>query len=363
MQKQLIMRPAIGLAVYLFAFSFCISAHAQIAFSARYYFPPGSKKTSHYHIYLMQISTGRVKQLTDSHWDDVDVHFSPDGEHLGFIRRSYDDSDTGHYNGSICLYSMAKSRIVKQLAFTGKSILGGLQWNRSGGVVYLEGGPALAVNGSLAAVPQDADPTVSPDGLYQANEVSHDGRDGLEVLNVRTRRSMWKMFSAGCASGIWVAPHTYIVLDTSACGRAGTSTLLSVTFNGKTVHSNYVAVHDAPGSAAKLPPIGQLLGMTASGFTSCVLIREYDGNSTIGPEFGFWQVTVATGATTFMGYGAHLAFSHTPSVYFTCSSRNLAQYGSRRTVWVSQLVFHSLQNHSSRILVGGLVRVRSVTWR
>ncbi len=357
------MRLAIGLTVFLFAFPFCVRAHAQIAFSARYYYPPGLKKTSHYHIYFMQISTGRVQQLTHSHWDDLDVRFSPDGKYLGFVRRSYFDADDEHFNGWLCLFSMAKNRIVKRVAFSDKSMLGDLQWDRDSRVLYQEGGPAVDVNGRRAAVPQDADPSTSPDGLYQASDVSQHGNYGLQVVNVRTGKSVWKLFSTGCATGMWEAPHTYIVLDTSSCARAGTSSLLSVTFNGTTVHSSKVVVHDTPGSSAKLPPIGQLLGMRASGFRRCVLIEEYEGNSTSGPDYGYWQVTVSTGATTFMGYGAHLAFSHSPSVYCTSSSRDLAQYGSRRTVWVSPLIFHSLTKHTSRILVGGLVRVRAITWR
>jgi hypothetical protein len=217
-QKQIIIRLTIGLAVYLFASFFCVRAHAQIAYSARYYYPPGLKKTSHYHIYFMQIPTGRVQQLTHGRWDDLDVCFSPDGKYLGFVRRSYFDADDEHFNGWLCLFSMAKDRIVNQVAFSGKSMLGDLQWDRDGRVLYQEGGPAVAVNGRRATVPQDADPSTSPDGLYKASDVSQHGNYGLQVVNVRTGKSVWKLFSTGCTSGMWEAPHTYIVLDTSSCG-------------------------------------------------------------------------------------------------------------------------------------------------
>lgn len=363
MHKHLFNRLVIILAVYLFAFPCCVSAHAQIAFSARYYYPPGSKKLSHFHIYFMQISTGKVQQLTNSNWDDMDGEFSPDGKYLGFIRCNYFALEDEPCKGWLCLYDMAKKRTVKRVAFVDNGSNDVIKWDKFGDVLYLKGGPELSVNRNLAHVPQDVDPDVSPDGLYKARQVSKHGNYETEVLNVRTGRLIWKMSIRDCPSSVWVAPHTYVLLLTKSYSRAGTSSLLCVTCNGTTVHTKKVPVHDAPASHFKLPPIGQLSGMTSSVFSRYVLIEENDCDSTGGADYGYWRVSVPTGSTEFMGYGADLAFSHNPSVYCTSTNRDLGQYVRRRTVWVSQLVFHSLTEHTSRILVGGLVRVRWISWQ
>jgi hypothetical protein len=83
-------RPAHQLAT-LFAFWLFIvatSAHADrdLVYSARYFYPPGDRRISHYHIYRINPDgTGRIV-LTQGNRDDYSPVWSPDGKQVMFLR-------------------------------------------------------------------------------------------------------------------------------------------------------------------------------------------------------------------------------------------------------------------------------------
>ena len=68
----------------------CGAAHADrdIVYSARYYTPPGSHRTSHFHIYRINPDgTGRM-QLTFGSADEEMPTWTPDGEHITFLENT-----------------------------------------------------------------------------------------------------------------------------------------------------------------------------------------------------------------------------------------------------------------------------------
>ena len=68
------------------ALSVASRADLPIIYSARYYYPPGSRATSHFHLYLTDTQGRQRRQLTRGRDDDRDPVWSPDGRMVLFER-------------------------------------------------------------------------------------------------------------------------------------------------------------------------------------------------------------------------------------------------------------------------------------
>jgi hypothetical protein len=70
-----------------------VRADRDIAYSARYFYPPRDRRISHYHIYRINPDgTGRMR-LTYSKHDDYGPVWSPDGKQVMFLRAYLKDGD------------------------------------------------------------------------------------------------------------------------------------------------------------------------------------------------------------------------------------------------------------------------------
>ena len=81
------MRTRIWLLLLVFFYLGVVSAHADrdIVYAARYYAPPGSHRTSHFHLYRVNSDgTGRT-QLTYGTNDEDQPQWSPDGDWICIV--------------------------------------------------------------------------------------------------------------------------------------------------------------------------------------------------------------------------------------------------------------------------------------
>src|SRR5689334_1909984 len=75
------------------------NAQGEIVYSARYYYPPGDKRTSSFHLYRINPDgTGR-KQVTTGTQDDISPKWSPDGKKILFERAMTKEP----YRSSLCM--------------------------------------------------------------------------------------------------------------------------------------------------------------------------------------------------------------------------------------------------------------------
>ncbi len=339
----------------------CQVAKGQIAYSARYYNPPGSKKLSHFHVYEYLVASRRVEQLTRGNSDDVDVCFSPDGKYLGFIRRPT-NARVDHGSDLLCLYSMARHRIVWQVAFGKQRFAQPLNWIQGSDTLYLQGGPAVKVNGHKVAVPAPVDSGYSPNRQYVVRSTSQGGRFTMELTDAKNRKSLWQYVAKWPFTGAWLAPHTYVVLAAGSNGLADSISTLTV--HGGVVVKATRRISYSSHSQSRIPHFSQLMAVPVpSGFKRFALLAEYAGNSTIGPAYWWWRIDTQTGEAIPMGTAAELAISPNPDLFAIVTTRRLKQYGRTRSVWVSSIDLHAGRSNKVRAIVQGLVDIESISWR
>ena len=78
-------------------------ASGDIVYSARYYYPPGTKATSHFHLYRINPDGMGKRQITFGNSEEFDPHWSPDGQWILFERDIYPDIDSYAHSSLCCV--------------------------------------------------------------------------------------------------------------------------------------------------------------------------------------------------------------------------------------------------------------------
>jgi hypothetical protein len=90
-----------------------LSSSRPIVYSARYYLAPGSRGTSHFHLYRINPDgTGR-EQITFGNQDDINPVWSPDGRRIAFERADEFDSD----NHELSILNVATGHVHPLIPF------------------------------------------------------------------------------------------------------------------------------------------------------------------------------------------------------------------------------------------------------
>ncbi len=336
----------------------CVPAAAQAAYSARYYYPPGQKKVSRYHIYYINLSNGHTSRLTSGSRNDVWLKFSPNGKYLAFVRVGQLDTPSLQQKGQLCLYSMQSRRIVHQKSFMYTSFPSSVHWNSAGTICFVDGGPGLSVTGAPVSILPHDDPDVSPDGSMLAT-VSYDS--DKYVLSIKRRadgRLLWKSVPGNYSEGMWQKKNEYLLANMPANDIPPKGCLQIISFTGGIPTVTQLQFHAAAHSPSMMPGFKPAVSLEPCRQAGNVLLLLNNSNSTTGEYYGYWRVNLKSGETAFLGYATYLQCSSSPGRYYTLTGRTLAPYGRSRQVWVTQLVQHNGLLHTSRILVGGLVNVR-----
>ena len=93
----------------------------------------GWRGDAHFHLFLVDISSGQTAQLTDGDWDDTGPVWSPDGANIAFVSGRKEDRDI---RASSEAYVISSSGGQPQLRSEGLAAVGALAWSpQSDGLV------------------------------------------------------------------------------------------------------------------------------------------------------------------------------------------------------------------------------------
>jgi hypothetical protein len=357
--------------LFLFALLWAIApAHAErdIVYAARYYTPPGSHRTSHFHLYRINPDgTGRI-QLTYGNEDDTDPHWSPDGRRIVFLRGE----------ATVCVANANNAN--------GE---GSLQLASWGGDDYVDDACWLPDGNTVAFV--------------HSHDTSQDTQSALWLVDVATRhtRRLIDMIDAGVSpvDSYVVSPGGSLffvrdqdggkIINRRTDGFLRVSGLLDepAWLNDSelighddelplTLHFFSVTNADKARLTMRPPqpnPWGQIL-TEGEGWlqpsprpgTAIYALNEHD--STVGAQAAFFQVSLVNGAMRFLALGQFLIWLPTGGHFCTAPGRDTWTYkerkwnGTFKTVWAAPLEVGT-PGGKTRTVTPGLLWVTGADWR
>lgn len=338
-------------------------ADRDIVYSARYYTPPGSHRTSHFHLYRINPDgTGRT-QLTFGNSDDSEPQWSPDGRHLLFQR----DEE------AVCVADANGRRLRTLVSFGGNDFVTNLQWSRDGrGFSFVHNhyvglkitptlwlldtqtGRARRFFGVTEGLP-------SPDGHW----LFLDDGTGQRLLSLSGATSV-PLKTDFLGGPVWLDSRRLMgVLAGSS--DAGPVTLQEWSRDGHLGRRLLLRFPKA-GSWVVQPPDdnGWLLPSPRPG-TVIYALNEH--NSTVGTLAAFFRVSLPDGAARFLAEGQFLAWSPDGRRFCTAPGRDLWTYPERtwagrdKWVWAAPLRVGTGAPGKLKTITPGLVWVTGADWR
>jgi len=355
-------------------------ASGDIVYCARYYAAPGSKATSHFHLYRIDPTGRGRKQLTFGDHDDALLGWSPDGKSILYssddLRLSVLNADTG------------KTRVIlTRVNSASLDLWQVFWWPDSKAVIVLTGSENVVgsvistANGDVLSTMKDVNwLSTSPDGerAYINNGAGGAVASLADDYHVNIIRSLPVQVKAAD----WVGDQA-IVGVAEGEGDAEDD-LVGFNENGTKLWVRTVAPHHW--SSVDLgTPFRNVTGIP--GDRRNVVLGEDISNSTIRPDYNFWRANVDTGnATLWLSEKQFIRFkpptpspslkgreSRPPAVeegaYLTSPAKALVNYGKpvgghQRQVYVCglQVGKDALDAHPKTI-VTGMVFVDWADWR
>ena len=348
-----------------------------IVYAARYYAPPGSHRTSHFHLYrISPDGTGRT-QLTFGNNDDYGPKWSPDGRWIAFTRQTT--------SGKSALYLIrSTSSPIKQL--TGAGFTSGAEddysagWSPDGrlyGVVHTVFNKTALDSVSLI------DPITkrvshrltgangflwSPDGKhayirYNKIDAILDLISGKQIA-VQTPA---QQRPAGLDNVVWSDNQTLVEIvndpvdepvHLSLFGLDGRETRRVLCRWGKSTQNPFTNSIDPWGrSLLPVPGIRHLL----------VYVQD-EGNSGTRPDNVYYLADTQTGQMTKFTEGQFLAWVPYGTMFCTAEARHLADYGKpvngyQKSLYVASLQIGRKKSGKMKNITPGLVWVTGADWR
>jgi hypothetical protein len=371
------MKP-IWLILLLLGFGCAAQADRDIVYSARYYAPPGSHRTSHFHLYRINPDgTGRT-QLTFGSADDGLPRWSPDGARILFTREQFNGSS------ALCLVGANGGPATRLTAFQENGIFA--RWSPNGRL--------LAVLSTVSVGKTDQQRAVLADSKTQhvvrrIEGVSDwhwapdirlaylTGPTGDRVLNVSTGQTVavpdpvtvpvWRgtQTIAGLAADPKTERYFLRFLDTQ--GRE--KQRLPLNFPNPYAQSGSDDPALEPGRLEPRPG-GLIYGINYH-------------NSTVGVDWAFFRLDLPANTMHYLTEGQFLAWSPDRSRFCTAPGRDTTPYEKRRfpfavrpgasaeeradaeyrTVWFAPLYIRAASGGSMRALTPRLSYVTSADWR
>ena len=335
-------------------------ADRDIVYAARYYNAPGSRGTSHVHLYRINPDgTGRTR-LTSGSGDDSQPQWSPDGNYLAFVRIT--DSPTLS-NSVFCALCMIPARGGKIRVLHRYDHRVDYRWTHNGKALF-DGQHVIPLSGSRRdprIANQANDGVPSPNGRYIYS--NGDGTDDPGTLIDRPRgRKIPTQIHLD--SPLWLDDHQLVgAVDT----HGDTPGICVIGSDGKILHRSRLHLVPPTSKPEDTPGGGHFVLQAIPGDTNHVGWWGDISNSTIRPDWVFYQADAQTGGVSRMGEGQFLAWSPDGSRYCT-ANRSLIPFskrkdGTTRVVWGASLMMVNPRNGTAKNITPGKVLVEEAAWR
>jgi dipeptidyl aminopeptidase/acylaminoacyl peptidase len=337
-----------------------------IVFSARYYTPPNSRVTSHFHLYRINPDGSGRTQITFGDADDAQPLWSPDGKRIAFVRRHRSPRDPETTYGVLCVTGAWGGRVTKLRRYRDSEGFD-CTWMRNGAGLVDTGGDVVMLPGRKRRSARHE--PLSPDGrhyyyTYGYGEVSPPPDD---IVDTRTGRAEPTGVNlAQEPRPVWLSSHAIVGLVITE----DAPVLCALGIDGKVLFR----VPCLPGERtahSTNPQIPVGWGIRAlqkiPGDQRHIVIWDDESNSTVRPFWRFYRADVRTGQAKPLCEGQFLAWSP-DGKRFATANRDLVPYGRRwdgsvSRVWGAQLRVVDAATGRAHSITSGTVLVDGADWR
>jgi hypothetical protein len=341
-----------------------VSAHADrdIVYAARYFYPPGDRRISHYHVYRINPDgTGRTV-LTDGKRDDYQPIWSPDGKQVMFLRAYYKGDA---WMRSLCVLGAQGGRVKMLLPFArreieqygwspdGRWIAYALPKQRPEGGYYLPLSQVVLQNvktGKTLKIPSAASFAWSSDSKRLLAWLRFSS-DDLHERIVEPDSGKTTSLGTQCYDPFWLDNRTLIGTEV----KAQKPSLKKFGVDGKEQET----------ILPRLPKTNDVYE-----FESATWLQPIPGDTlsvALGFKYGrtaytWWRVDLQTKATTQLPICDHLAWSPDRRWFCGAPERELAPYGQGNE-FVAPLYLYVSSGKRLRNLTPGMVYTEGADWR
>lgn len=338
-------------------------ADRDIVYSARYYLPPGSSGTSHFHLYRINPDGSGKTQITFGNSDDTDPRWSPNGSKVMFIR--IDQSAAS----AACIVDANGGGLTKLPGSGEDGRLADCRWSPNGRSALLTwDNSATVVN--LASRQEHRLPNTT--AAYWSPD--------SKMCYIAATQGPDRLYNLATGKSTDIAVQTFALpIDGHKVVWLDNQTIVGI---GSKLESGnvFLTTFDITGKVIKKTPCDwphshtdPYLGSVDSGsrsleplpFKSQSIMYVQDlGISSNRPNTAFWLADTATGKMTDVVAGQFIAWSPDGKQFCTAPARQLAPYGKSKRLYVSSLqVGASTGQKKLRTISGGLVWVTGADWR
>ncbi|MEO7715764.1 MAG: hypothetical protein ABIY70_06165 [Capsulimonas sp.] len=343
-------------------------AERDIVFAARHYAPPGSRQTTHFHLYRINPDGSRLTPLTSGAHDDAAPRWSPDGRWIAFTRDSNNLCVIRASGGPVYVLSSVNAKLRDSsdayVDFNSarwlpdsRRMLMNVESAKTSQLLDVPSGRIRVLPSSITS------PVFSTDGAHMVALAA----DGHTYVTDTKSLSLEKgvKIASDLQSPAWLTPTT-IVGTISSEGDVSDSIAAFDTASGRKLWGGKLVyakpTNDDLGNvyfgARKIP-----------GDNQHIVVPVDASNSTVRPDNDYYRVETKTcKAKLWLPQSQFLVFSPSGR-YITSSARDLSNYGPKRgdrqtTVWTTDLrVGASPTDTKPRLIVHGLVWVVGADWR
>ncbi len=329
------------------------SSTAEIVYSARYY--ESGSQPSHYHLWRIDAAGANRTQITEGEADDYAPMWLADGQTIAFVRETAQDR-------TLCTVA-----------------------ERGGTITEL----AVLPDGYIGIE------SIAPSRDKLIYLVNADEGWQLELFDIATRQvhklgagvtTAWNPDSRRLYISTWGEPkpaarildlatgdHVELPGDLRAAAWLNETTLIAETFaQSDSEQPRLITLRDdgVPMDEITLPftsddgfPSFADNLFAIPGDPESVIYGCHAGNSTEGEMQRFYRVNLKSGELTEVAQGRELVWSGDKQFFITSAGRDLAEFGRKKTVWVSPLSLVTLTSGETHPIVQGLVSVAGFDWR
>ncbi len=350
-------------------------ADGDLVYSARYYLPPGSKGTSHFHLYRINPDGTGKRQITFGKYNDDNPQWSPDGKQVLFTRAT-----PGADRQYVCLISARGGPVTRLLNITKYS------WPQC---AWSPDNQEIAVSDSESPLVDILDLKThkqnhlrgcdnfcwSPDGkwYYLDDGAPHFASRQLHVSQRSRDSFIGDTKELQIQTAVWAGNQAVVGIDSKSESKQVYLAALSV--NGakkQRVLCRWPNIFKSPLSEY-YPENDPYIDSINAGARSLLpwprnnrdIVYVQDvGTSGTSPDYDYWRADTITGKMTKITDGQFLAWAPDGQRFCTSPAHGGMDYGKTgKSLYVASLEIGSVKTDKLKEIVTGLVWVTGADWR